>query len=69
VLGEQQSGTSPSSTTPASGSAPTVAQQPQAANANRQLPFTGTDAFALLIAGALLLAAGIGLRMTAAHRA
>jgi hypothetical protein len=68
VLGEQQSGTSPASTTPASGTAPAVAQQTQPASANKQLPFTGTDGLAVLIAGALLLAAGIGMRRLATHQ-
>jgi hypothetical protein len=65
VLGENAAGTSPSATTP-----PASAQQAQPANAsNKSLPFTGTDLIAVLLAGGIALAGGLGLRRLASNRA
>jgi hypothetical protein len=84
VLGEQVAGTTPevargptnrqtvldTGTSPASTKAPAAAQQAQPATAaGKKLPFTGTDGIAVLLAGVLLLTAGLGLRLFAAHRA
>jgi hypothetical protein len=71
VLGARAGGTTPSSTSAPStaAGAPVTAQRTRTAAANRQLPFTGTDLIAVLLAGALMLMAGFGLRHLAAHRA
>jgi hypothetical protein len=64
VLGTGTSGTSPTST-----KAPAAAEEARPATASKKLPFTGTDGIAVLLAGVLLLTAGLGLRLFAAHRA
>jgi hypothetical protein len=63
VLGEETPGSSPSTT-----NAPSTAQETRTATPGKELPFTGTDGIAVLLAGALLLLAGVGLRRLAAHR-
>ena len=70
VLGENAAGTTPSSGNSPATTAPASAQQAQPASAKKgSLPFTGTDGLAVLLAGALLLMAGFGLRRLATHRA
>jgi hypothetical protein len=70
VLGERAGGTTPAATSaPAtSPGAPVTARQTRTANANRTLPFTGTDALAVVLAGLLMLLAGVGLRRMATSR-
>jgi uncharacterized surface anchored protein len=63
VLGEQESGNAPQATTPS------AAQQARPASSNRALPFTGTDAAAVLLTGVLMLVAGLALRHFIAQRA
>jgi hypothetical protein len=72
VLGERQSGKSPSSTNrPASTSAPEEAVQAKPASAAQHgsLPFTGTDVMAVVLAGCLMVMAGLGIRRLLATRA
>ncbi|HEX6715302.1 MAG TPA: hypothetical protein VF066_18065 [Thermoleophilaceae bacterium] len=61
VLGERSRGKSPAK-------APAAAQQARPATTTRKLPFTGTDGIAVLLAGALMLLAGVGLRRLAEDR-
>jgi hypothetical protein len=68
VLGEHAGGTNPSSANAPSTAAPATAQQTRTETGGKQLPFTGTDGIAVLLAGALMLLAGFGLRRLAAHR-
>jgi hypothetical protein len=68
VLGARAGGTTPSAPSTSAG-APTTAQRTRAANTNSTLPFTGTDALAVVLAGVLMLLAGLGLRRLAAHSA
>jgi 3-oxoacyl-ACP reductase-like protein len=72
VLGESESGKTPSSTNkPASTSAPAEAVQAKPASAAQHgsLPFTGTDVIAVVLAGCLMLMAGLGIRRLLASRA
>jgi hypothetical protein len=74
VLGERQSGKTPSSSNtnqPASTSAPEEAVQAKPASAAQHgsLPFTGTDVIAIVLAGCLMLTAGLGIRRLLANRA
>lgn len=70
VLGARSGGTPPATTSAPSTSAaaPATAQRTRTATTTRSLPFTGTDAIAVLLAGALMLLAGAGLRRVAAPR-
>ena len=65
VLGAHAGGKKPSK----SATAPAAATQPRTAAATRTLPFTGTDVIAVVLAGVLMLLAGLGLRRLAAQRA
>jgi hypothetical protein len=68
VLGARTGAKKPAAKSPSTTSAPVTARRARAATAPRTLPFTGTDLTAVLLAGALLLLAGAGLRRLAADR-
>jgi hypothetical protein len=63
VLGESAGGTSPAASTP-----PASAVKAQPASSNKKLPFTGSDLIVVLLAAAITLTAGFGLRRLVADR-
>jgi hypothetical protein len=63
VLGESAGGTSPATSTP-----PASAVKAQPASSNKKLPFTGSDLIVVLLAAAIALTAGFGLRRLVADR-